>query len=359
MLKKGFLWLLILFTIISVYLLIWPVPIEPIAWNAPVNLGYTGKFAVNTRLANLELLPIGYNAPEDIAINKQGQIYVSTETGDILHLQADGSQAKKWVNTGGRPLGITFDEQGNLLVADAFKGLLCISPEGEISLLTDISEGLAIRYANHLDVAQDGKIYFTDSSSKFSAKASGSTYKASLLDISEHGGHGRLLVYNPHDKTTHTLLKQLNFANGVAISPKQDYLLVNETGSYRVIRYHLTGDKKGQSEIILENLPSFPDNISTGSNGRYWIALVSPRSAILDTLSNAPFLRKVIQRMPAFLRPKAVAYSHIIAIDGQGQVIEDRQDPAGHYGMNTSVIETKEYLYIGNLFTAQLGRIKK
>ena len=55
------------------------------------------------------------------------------------------------------------------------------------------------------------KYTFSDASTKFGAKANGGTYAASLLDIMEHGGHGRLLVYNPEDQTTKILMQGLNF----------------------------------------------------------------------------------------------------------------------------------------------------
>src|ERR1051325_755241 len=111
---------------------------------------------------------------------------------------------------------------------------------------------------NDLDVAADGTIYFTDGSSKFAL----ANYKA---DILEHQGNGRLLAYDPKTKTTRTLMKDLCFANGVAVSPDQSFLLVVETGKYRIHRYWLNGPKQGQSEIFIKNLPGFPDGIS--SNG--------------------------------------------------------------------------------------------
>jgi len=210
-----------------------------------------------------------------------------------------------------------------------------------------------------VDVAADGKIYFSDASTKFGAKEYGGTYEASLLDINEHGGHGRLLVYDPATRTARTLLGGLNFANGVAVSHDQNYVLVNETGSYRVIRYWVAGPKKGKAEPLIDGLPSFPDNISVGLDGRYWVAFVSPRNPLIDKLSGKPFLRKVIQRMPAFLRPKAVPYGHVIAIDGGGKVLADLQDTKGSYPINTSVTETKDYLYIGSLVAPVLARLSK
>ncbi len=352
--------LLVIIIVIILYLLVWPVPIDPIAWEAPPNPGYTGLFAVNKRLKGIETFPIADNhGPEDIAIDSQGRIYAATHEGRIVRLNADGSNPENWVDTKGRPLGIDFDSKGNLIVADSFRGLLSIAPDGTITELATTAGGVLIRFADDVDVAADGKIYFSDASTKFGAKESGDTYEASLLDLMEHGGHGRLLVYDPATGVAKTLLDGLNFANGVAVSHDQSYVLVNETGGYRVIRFWIEGPKKGKFETLIGSLPSFPDNISTGHDGRYWVAFVSPRNPLVDKLAGKPFMRKVIQRMPAFMRPKAVAYGHIIAIDDKGKVLVDLQDPDGSYPINTSVIETKDYLYIGSLVAPVLGRFKK
>lgn len=311
-------------------------------------------------LKTMETLPIGDNkGPEDIAVDGQGHIYVSTHEGRIVRLQADGSHPENWVNTTGRPLGIEFDHEWNLIVADALRCLLSIRPDGVITELATMADGVPITYANDVDVASDGKIYFSDASTKYDAKEWGGTYEASLVDINEHGAHGRLLVYDPATGKAKTLLDGLNFANGVAVSPDQAYILLSETGSYRIIRYWIAGPRTGQSEIIVKKLSSFPDNISTGLDGRFWVALISPRNAILDRLSGYPFLRKVIQRLPSFIRPKAVSYRHIIAIDGDGRILQDLQDPDGGYPLNTSVVETQDCLYIGTLVAPALGCLKK
>ncbi len=352
--------ILIIFATIILYFLIWPVPIDPIAWGSPSNTGYIGKLSSNNRLKALNFFSIGHNHwPEDIAIDAKGFIYTSTHAGNIVRLQPNGSNPENWANTGGRPLGIEFDHEGSLIVADAYRGLLSITPGGEIIELATMADGVPIRYANNLDVALDGKIYFTDSSTKFGAEEWGGIYEASLLDIIEHGAHGRLLVYDPSSGEVKTLLKGLNFPNGVAVSHDQTFILVNETGSYKIIRYWIDDLKRGQVEVFINELPSFPDNISRGLCGRFWVALISPRNPVIDKLAENPFMRKVVQRLPLFLRPKAVSYGHIIAIDGEGNILEDLQDPHGKYPMNTSVIETKDYLYIGSLVAPFLARLSK
>ena len=358
--KRLFSGLIVLILILAVYLLTWPVPIDPKAWDAPPNPGYTGAFESNTRLSGIERLPLGgLHGPEDIAIDDRGWIYAPTHEGIIVRLKGDSAAPEKWADTGGRPLGIDFDGDGNLIVADGYQGLLSITPEGKIETLATEADGIAIRYADDVDVAADGKIYFSDASTKFSPQDFGGTLEASLVDLMEHGGNGRLLVYDPKTGQATTLADGINFANGVAVSPDQRFVLVNETGSYRVLRYWLEGPDKGGIEPIIDALPAFPDNISVGRDGRFWIALVSPRNSLLDNLSDNPFIRKMIQRIPAALRPKAQIYGHIIAIDETGKVTQNLQDPSPAVALNTSVTETDDYLYIGSLKAEFIPRLSK
>src|SRR5262245_17920083 len=203
----------LILTLVAVYLLVWPVPVAPVAWQAPVAPDYVGPFAQNDRLKAIEMLPIADNhGPETIALDAEGRIYVTTHEGRIVRLRADGSHPENWVTTGGRPLGIRFDTAGNLLVADALRGLIRIAPDRTSTVLATEADGKPILFANSVDVAADGKIYFSDASTKFGASQWDGPYPASLLDILEHGGHGRLLVYDSDARKATTLVAGLNFA---------------------------------------------------------------------------------------------------------------------------------------------------
>ncbi len=275
-----------------------------------------------------------------------------------MRLANSSAKPEKWVNTGGRPLGIDFDGRGNLIVADGYVGLLSIAPDGKITKLLTEVDGVALGFTDDVDVAGDGKIYFSDASVKFKAKTYG-TLAASMLDLMEHGGHGKLIVFDPKTGKAETLISGLSFANGVAVSPDQSFVLVNETGNYRVLRYWLSGPQKGSWEPLIESLPAFPDNISVGYNGRFWVALVAPRNPLLDSLAGKPFLRKIIQRLPEAIKPKAAHYGHIIAINENGKVVADLQDPDAGCPVNTGVTETSQYLYIGSLVTEFIARLPK
>lgn len=351
--------LLLALAAIVIYLLTWPVPVEPVAWDAPEDAGYTGEFAVNNALTGIDALSIApHHGPEDIVADDAGNLYTGTESGDIIRITADGA-TEVFARTGGRPLGLEFDTTGNLIVANGTLGVQSVDSRGHVTLLTSTVGGEAIGYADDLDIAPDGRIYFSDASTKFGAGNYGGSYEASLLDIMEHGGHGRVLVYDPATEKTAVVIDGLQFANGVAVDPEGRYLLVNETSSYRVLRYWLSGNRAGASEVLIDNLPGFPDNINRGLDGRYWIGLVAPRNALLDALSDKPFLRKVVQRLPAALRPQAVESTHVIAIDGDGNVVANLHGDGSPVNTVTGVLETPAALYLSSLVGTVIGRNEK
>jgi hypothetical protein len=356
--QKVFLLVLSLFLALA-YLILWPVPVNPVSWKSSVNTGYIDDYAPNSDLANLELIDIGEtHGPEDI-VYYQNKIYTSSQEGIILEIDPVNLTHREYANTGGSALGMEMDRNGNLIVADAFRGLLSISKEGRVDVLTNSVDDTPILYADDLDIAEDGIIYFSDASTKFGAQSIGSTLDASLLELMEHSGTGRLLSFNPKTKETKVVDKGYVFSNGVAITAKNEILLI-ETGKYQLHKLQ----PNGESEVILQNLPGFPDNINRGplmSDGRetFLIGLVSQRSKWLDNNSNNPLIRKVAMRLPSFMRPQAVSYGFILQIDANGDVIKTWQDPTAGYPNTTGAIITENgFLYVSSLTATKLGRIK-
>ncbi len=342
--KKILLALLGLFLALVGYLMLWPVAIDPVEWTAPVAPAMTGDYAPNSRLGAVTRVDLtDGHGPEDVDVDAAGRIYGGLQDGRIMRYQPSSSAWETFVDTGGRPLGLHFDADGNLIVADAFKGLLSVDVTGQISVLSSEADGVLFAFVDDLDIGLDGTIYFSDASFKFD--------QSNWMDDGmEHRPNGRLLAYNPDRKTTEVLLSDLYFANGVAVSPEGDFVLVNETWEYRVTRYWLTGEKKGSSEPFIENLPGFPDGISSNGKGTYWLALPTVRNPDLDGMADKPFLRKVVARLPSWMQPVSARYAFILGLDGEGRVIHNLQEPSGNpYAMITSVQEHQGTLYLGSL----------
>lgn len=341
------------------YLALWPVPIDPVAWDAPVDAGHVGVFAVDSALAGAERVSIGDRpGPESVARDAAGRLYAAALDGSIVRLDAEGRDPVVWARTEGRPLGLAFGAEGTLYVADGVRGLLAVDTTGQVTVLATEAEGRPFGFADDLDVAPDGRVYFSDASSKFTVSRRQDA-AASTLDVIEHGGHGRLLEWDPVTRQVQVIAAGLQFANGVALTTDGRAVLLAETGSYRILRIEVQGPDRGRVTPIVENLPGFPDNISRDAEGRFWVALFAPRKAILDRLARYPTLRKVIVRIPAALQPKPARYAHLIAIDETGRVLDDRQDPAGGYAPITDVLATERWLYLGSLSEPTLARVPR
>ena len=267
----------------------------------------------------LEQIAVGnVNKPEAIAFDGNGLMYTANEDGRIIVLNRDGSNPQDYAQTGGRPLGLKFDLNGNLIVADAFQGLLSIDTTGQITVLTTSFGGVPFMLTDDLDIASDGTIYFSDA-----------TYLNNINNISNDWGqpNGRLLSYNINTGVTSLLLDNLYFANGVALSNDESFLLVNETAASRVRRYWLTGPNAGQSGVfanINQNSSWYPDNITHNDESLFWVATI---------------------------------YGPVLGLDENGQIIYQLNFNSNLLTENTSAIQYNDTLYLGSVQDSHIGKI--
>ncbi|WJZ86325.1 hypothetical protein VitviT2T_005789 [Vitis vinifera] len=164
--------------------------------------------------------------PEDIAYHPDSHlIYTGCADGWVKRVTLNDSVVQNWAFTGGRPLGVALGRHGQLIVADAEKGLLEVTTDGMVKTLTDEAEGIKFKLTDGVDVAVDGMIYFTDASYKYSLKEY-------IWDILEGRPHGRLMSFDPSTKETKVLVRDLFFANGVIVSPDQNSVIFCESVMY-------------------------------------------------------------------------------------------------------------------------------
>ncbi|MFB9372529.1 SMP-30/gluconolactonase/LRE family protein [Algimonas porphyrae] len=361
--KSVFLGLFTAVIALFAYLLLWPVPVAPASWDAPEDLGFTGIFTPNTDLADLSMIDLTpHHGAEDVVAMSDGRLLASTQDGYILLIDPAQETVDMLAETGGVPLGLEIDTTtGRLLVADAYRGLLSVGIDGSVEVLTDRVEGSPILYADDLDIADDGVIYFSDASTKFGAAASASTLDASLLEILEGVGTGRLLAYDPTSQETRIVAAGHVFANGVAMAPDGDVLML-ETGRYRLLKID---PDTGDQSVLIDNLPGFPDNINHGPivdgvGPTYFIGLASPRAAFLDGNSDKPWLRALAMRMPKAFQPKPQAYGVVFQIGADGTILRTWQDPNGAYPTTTGAVFVRsetlgDRIYITALQPTTLG----
>ncbi|XP_022741144.1 protein STRICTOSIDINE SYNTHASE-LIKE 5-like [Durio zibethinus] len=280
--------------------------------------------------------------PEDIAYDSKSQlIYTGCQDGWIKRIRLNDSGVEKLVNTRGRPLGVALGYNGEIIVADAYKGLLNISRDREVELLTDEADGLKFKIADGVDIADNGIIYFTDASYKYNMHDH-------VRDVLEGKPHGRFMSFDPVTRKTRVLVSDLYFANGVAVSPHQDSAILCETVMRRCRKYYIQGNKQGHLEKFLDNLPGFPDNIKYDGDGHYWIGLATGNSVIFDLAFRYPFIRKAMAIMEKYIGrlPKG-NNAGVLVVDLEGK-------PVAHYHDHklssvTSAMKIGNRLYCGSV----------
>ncbi|WP_433580598.1 SMP-30/gluconolactonase/LRE family protein [Nocardia brasiliensis] len=295
--------------------------------------------------ARVELPAAG---PEDVVRTPDGRLLAGTGDGTIHSIDPASGEVRSLVNTGGRPLGLHADPDGAVLICDFERGLLELRPDGTLEVLVDEFDGTRLPFASNVVRDTDGTIYFSSSTSRYPLDQ----YMGDLL---EHSGTGRLFRRDPSGKVE-LLLDGLQFANGVVLAPDRSCVVVAETGGYRLTRYWLTGPKAGTRDLLIENLPGFPDNLGLCSDGLIWITLPSARNPILDRLLPLPgMLRRIVWTLPDWVQPKPVKTIWVMAVDFDGNVVHDLQTEGTNFSMVTGVVEHEGTLYLGSLTESAVG----
>ncbi len=321
-------------------------------------------YALNNRLAEAEAIGLGdLEGPEDVILDRDDHLYCGTRHGEIVRFFApDYTRSEVFAHVGGFPLGLAFDRAGNLLSCVGAMGLYRISPDRRVTRLsaetrrswTSIQDDARLRDPNDLDIAPDGKVYFTDSTKRYDAHDW-------ALDSIENRATGRLLVYDPATGRTRTLLDGYRYTNGVTLAHDNRSVLFCESWACRIHRYWLDGPKAGTAECLIRDMPGYPDNINRASDGTYWMAWLGMRTPSFDlSLRHPGMRRRMARRLPQdeWLFPN-INTGGVVKFNDRGEILQTFGDLTGTaHPMVTSMREHKGYLYIGGILNNRIGRYR-
>jgi ribose transport system permease protein len=339
--------------------------LDPVAFDAGPVEGMAGRMPheVAPKLRDAELVASGrVDGPEDVLLDGQGNIYCGNRDGRLLKIAApDYARVSVLAKIGGRPLGLAFDREGRIVVCVAGMGLVRVTMDGTVELLTDrterslfsVQDDTTIRMADDLDIGPDGMIYFTDATKRYDIENWG-------LDLLEGRPNGRLLSYDPKTRKTRTVCDNLLFPNGVCLTHDGKHLLVASTWECSILIFDLANLSAGP-RIFLKGLPGYPDNINRASDGGYWVALAGMRNPVFDQVMRHPGLRR---RMAKRVPPTNWLFGNlniggVLKLDGQGQIVDALWDaPDGPLYMITSMREHQGALYLGGVSNDKIGRLE-
>ena len=279
---------------------------------------------------------------ETIAVdNAGGVMYAIPENGWLTRLYHNGSLPQRLMHVGGRTLGLAVHptKRGTIIACDVAKGLISIDYlRRSIEVLSTIDDGPAARPINFPDglaITIDGRhVFFTDATYMrpyMRHDGHWTPWELSGLDFYRGYGSGRLLYYDAETKRTQSLADGLYFPNGVALSRDESFLVVAETFNARLLRYWLSGPRKGTWEPFAD-VPCTPDGASTSTvDGAFYIAcpeLISPTLAVAAAF---PRIRALLSRLPSFLWPApGRPYGLVLKLHpNNGSIAESYHDTTG------------------------------
>jgi ribose transport system permease protein len=321
-------------------------------------------YALNDRLRSVEIIGLGeIEGPEDVILDRDDNLYCGTRHGDIVRFFGpDHKRSEVFAHIGGHPLGMAFDRNDNLLVCIGGMGLFQVAPDRTVTKLTDetnrswlsVVDDSRLRLADDVDVAPDGRIYFSEATIRYEQEDW-------ATDALESRASGRIICYDPRTGKTRTEIPKLVFANGVAMSGDGQSFLFAESWTCSISRYWFDGPKKGTTERVISDLPGYPDNINRASDGNYWLALLGMRGPALDLAMTMPGFRK---RMARRVAPDQWLYPNIntgcvVKFNEKGEILDSLWDLGGmNHPMITSMREHRGWLYLGGVSNNRIGRYR-
>ena len=325
--------------------------------------GSGSPYALDNRLAAAEPIGLGeLEGPEDVILDEADHLYCGTRYGEIVRYFApDYTRSEVFAHTGGFPLGLAFDRDGALKVCVGAMGLYSVSPAGAVTQLSaetsrswlSVVDDARLRDPNDCDIAPDGRIFFTDSTTRYDAHDW-------VLDSIESRATGRVLCYDPASRRTRTVLKGLRYANGVCMAHDGQSFFFAESWACRLNRYWFAGPKAGRLETVIRDMPGYPDNINRASDGGYWMAWLGMRTPTFDLALRKPAMRRrMTRRLPQdeWLFPN-INTGGVAKFDEAGRVVEVLGDLGGkNHPMVTSMREHRGFLYVGGILNNRVGRL--
>jgi gluconolactonase len=238
-------------------------------------------FAAATLQASDLVLPAGatarnlgsVNASEGPAWDGRGNLYFTDE--HRITLRDSAGKIRVFREPSNDASGLLFDPQGRLMICEsATRRVTRIESDGRTIVLADRYEGMRFNSPNDLTIDSKGRIYFSDP--RYGPRD----------DMEMRDQHGQRVegVYriDAPGKVTRVIGHEVDRANGVLVSPRDQYIYVadnnnnNVEGSRKLWRFGLRPDgavEPGSRKLIFDwHNGRGPDGVKMDGLGRLYVA---------------------------------------------------------------------------------------
>lgn len=109
---------------------------------------------------------------------------------------------------------------------------------------------------------------------------------------------GKIASYNIRTRESLIIAQKLAFPNGIVYHKESQSIIFSELTYHRVVKLYLSGKRKGLTEVLLDNLIGYGDNLKLNEDGDILIGIPALRQPSTDRLNNLPHIRKWLIYMP-------------------------------------------------------------
>jgi gluconolactonase len=251
----------------------------------------------------------------------EGPVWIPA--GYLLFAEIPGNSILKWAPGGGASVflhpsgyvgtdpyagpepgsnGMTLDARGRLTVAGHARRnvwrLEAMNPRAPITVLADTYEGKRLSSPNDLVYKSDGSLYFTDPPYGLPTQADNDPAKELPVNgvYRIPGALSQKPGAPPAREKLQLLVKDLPRPNGIAFSPDEKWLYVNNTGPKKLwMRYRVRPDGSLADRTVFydatsDNAPGAPDGMKVDTRGNVYSAgpggvwIFSPEGKHLGTI---------------------------------------------------------------------------
>ena len=213
-------------------------------------------------LGEPEVVSDGFQFTEGPYWHPDGFLLFSDIPANIIYKwEPDSRESEIYIQPSGNSNGITSSPEGDILIAQHNGQVSQVNDDLTITVLADQFNGSRLNSPNDLVARSDGKIFFTD-------PPFGVSDEDRELDFS---GVFRL----DQDGTLTLLYDGFDYPNGIALSPDESKLYVNDSATGQILRFDLLEDGSVTNETLFASVgerdnTGAADGMKTDSDGRLY-----------------------------------------------------------------------------------------
>jgi len=225
---------------------------------------------VALNLASVDVFGEGVWRSEGVVVGTDGFVYGGGRNGVMYRVDPDGKVEEiATLAAGSKPNGLAMDRNGDIIICDVgISAVSRLTQAGKLSLIADRVEDVVLKTPNFATFDADGNLYVSNTLDRSLKELS-----AEPPDMYDPVAKGALVRIRPNGRAD-VVAREIHWANGTAIDPKEEAIYVLQTNKFNCLRIPIRKDGgHGKPEIYAEDFPACPDGMAFAADGTLFVTL--------------------------------------------------------------------------------------